>query len=129
MQPLLIRLSDQERVTLDRLVAEGRGSRAAVIREALMIFANRREPRDPVRDQKLHDLSTAYAKVGVSLNQIARRLNADGGLDEAVLGEALARLIALNDATRHELRAKSREHAEGSGRQRPQALRDRELRT
>jgi hypothetical protein len=105
MRPLLIRLSDAERSLIDRLVAAGRGSRAAIVREALLVFGGQAAVRDPAHDRALQDLSVAYGRVGISLNQIARRLNAGDDVDAAALGTALTRLISLNEATRQELRA------------------------
>jgi predicted transcriptional regulator len=116
MQTLLIRLSDQDRALLDRLAAQGHGSRASILREGLTTLSGMVAIRDPDRNRMLAGLAADYAMVGVLLNQIARRLNTDGGLDEAVLGSTLLRLIALTDVTRQELAAA----ADGFGSKGPQ---------
>jgi predicted transcriptional regulator len=116
MQTLLIRLSDQDRALLDRLAAQGHGSRASILREALMTLSGAVSIRDPERNRLLAGLAADYAKVGMLLNQIARRLNTDGGLDAGALGKVLLRLIALTDVTRRELAAT----AAGAGAKGPQ---------
>jgi hypothetical protein len=103
MQTLLVRLTEDDRVQLDRLSAAGAGSRAAIVRQALKLLAGRMVSLDPDRNRLLRDLARSYAQAGVNLNQLARRLNTTGNTDLAGLAGVLSEIIALNDATRRAL--------------------------
>jgi hypothetical protein len=105
MQTLLVRLNEDERRLLDHLSAEGAGSRAAIVRQALGLLAGRMADLDPQRTQVLQELARTYAQAGVNLNQLARRLNSAGDIDAARLAAVLGEIIALNDATRRALGA------------------------
>jgi hypothetical protein len=103
MQTLLVRLTEDDRVLLDRLSAAGAGSRAAIVRQALKLLAGRVVSLDPNRNRLLRDLARSYAQAGVNLNQLARRLNTAADTDLAGLAGVLAEIIALNDVTRRAL--------------------------
>jgi hypothetical protein len=103
MQTLLVRLTEDDRVLLDRLSAAGAGSRAAIVRRALKLLAGRMVSLDPDRNRLLRDLARSYAQAGVNLNQLARRLNTSEDTDLAGLAGVLSEIIALNDATRRAL--------------------------
>ena len=100
MQALLIRLEDHEREALDDTARRHALSRAAVLRQALRMLAGAPAPHDPVLFENIRELRSAFERVGVNLNQIARCLNTSDAFDAYTLGAVLTEIIRLNRETR-----------------------------
>ena len=107
-----VRLSEDERTRLDDLSSRSGLAAGAFMRAAAFGDAGPRAQRRPPADHKaLRQLLGECGRLGNNINQIARRLNADGPLDIPELREALAAYLDIRAAI---LRALAMEIVGGS---------------
>ena len=98
-EAVTVRLTKDERATLDALASRSGLAVGAFMRAASFGDAGPRAQRRPPADHKaLRQLLGECGRVGNNLNQIARQLNAGGPVDVPELREALAAYLHIRTA-------------------------------
>lgn len=100
---LLVRMTDDGHVVLDRLADEMQLPKAEIVRRAVQTLAGQGGIVAGDERVALITIAESLRAIGTNLNQIARRLNTSGEVDAEALGAALTRLIDVNAATRMQM--------------------------
>jgi hypothetical protein len=96
-ETVTVRLTKDERATLDALSSRSGLTAGAFMRAAAFGDAGPRAQRRPPADHKaLRQLLGECGRVGNNLNQIARNLNAGGGVSIPELAAACAVYLAIS---------------------------------
>jgi|SRR5579862_842973 len=103
-EAVTVRLTKDERATLDALASRSGMAAGAFMRAAAFGDAGpRAQRRPPVDHVALRQLLGECGRVGNNLNQIARALNAGGSIDVPELRAALAAYLDIRAAILHAL--------------------------